>query len=237
MEVGRDYRNYENKTEFKFNITVKETDIFFITDKNVKQNALLSILKYRKLLENHISLCPEFLTSLKPLELPCLEIHPFIKDMYIAGMRANVGPFASVAGAISEYVARDLLKCCNQVIVENGGDIFLSTSKERIIRLKGKNNLHLGIKLSPKSQPIAICSSSSKIGHSLSFGKADLVTVLSKKGSIADAFATSICNKIKNEKDLQNVLNNVRDDLIIGIIAIINGKIAIKGDINLVKLI
>ena len=156
--------------------------------------------------------------------------------MYKAGKAANVGPFASVAGAISEFVAKDLKVFCNEIIIENGGDTFIDTRKDRIIGIYSNNLNTFGIKIFKNMQPVAVCSSSAKIGHSLSMGNADLVTVVAKNASIADAFATSICNKIKNERDLQNVLNNVKMDNLIGVLIIINGKIGIKGKIDLAKI-
>lgn len=46
--------------------------------------------------------------------------------MIAAGKQAGVGPMAAVAGAIAEAVGRDLLALSPVVMVENGGDIFLS---------------------------------------------------------------------------------------------------------------
>jgi len=42
---------------------------------------------------------------------------------------AGVGPMAAVAGALAEYVGQDLLKLTPNVIVENGGDIFLKIKR------------------------------------------------------------------------------------------------------------
>lgn len=46
-----------------------------------------------------------------------------------AGVKANVGPMAAVAGAMAEYVGRDLLKYSKEVIVENGGIFSLVVLK------------------------------------------------------------------------------------------------------------
>ncbi len=236
MQFARIYRNYAKDNEYKFNVTIKESDLYFISDKNIKKQAYLELIKLRKIIEKHIKERPTFYTSLKPLNLPDYDIHEMIKEMYLAAQKADVGPFASIAGVIAEFIGKKLLKFCNEIIVENGGDIYINTKKDRIIRIYCEKIKNLGIKISKEIQPISICSSSSKIGHSISFGSADLVVVISKKGAIADAFATSICNKIKNLNDLQKTINNVNEDNIQGIIAICNKKIAIKGKINFIKI-
>ena len=238
MEVARIYRNYKPKIgEYKFNITIKESDLFFVTDKDVKEKAYFSLLKYRKIIEEHIKEYPEFFSSLRPLKIPEKPLSKIILSMYKASEKANVGPFSAVAGAISQFVALDLKKYCKEILIENGGDIFIYGNKDRIVALKGVNNLNLGIKIKKEKLPLAVCSSSSKIGHSLSFGNADLVTVIAKDGALADAFATSICNKIKKKANLIKILEEVSLDEIIGIIVIYNNKIAIKGDIEFTKLI
>ena len=236
MQIARKYRDYKGTSEFKFNVTYRESDLLIISDKNIKNEAIKSLIKYRRFIEGHIKKYPEFYSSLKPLKIPEKSLPDIIKDMYKAGKAANVGPFASVAGAISEFVAKDLKFFCNEIIIENGGDNFIDTKGDRIIRIFSDNLNSLGIKIFKNIQPVAVCSSSAKIGHSLSLGNAELVTVIAKNGAIADAFATSICNKIKDERDLQIVLNNVKMDKLIGVLAIIDGKIGIKGKIDLVKI-
>ncbi len=235
MQYARIYRNYNSKKEYKYNVTIKESDLFIISDKYLKKEAYSILLKYRIQIENFIKTCPEFLKSLTPIEFKNNKPE-IINEMLIASKKANVGPFASVAGAISQFVCKDLKKLCNEVIIENGGDIYIDTQNERLVQIYSNHFDNIGIKIKKEMQPIAICSSSAKIGHSLSFGKADLVVVIGKNAPICDAFATSICNKIRNENNLQNVLNNVKEKSIYGIIAISNNKIAIKGKIEFVKI-
>ena len=228
MEYARVYRDYSSKNEFKFNVTIHESDLFVISDKDVKKHALNALIKYRKIIENHIKQFPEFLKSLKPLKPPQDIDEKILLHMYSASNRAKVGPFASVAGAIAQFIGEELLNFCNEIIIENGGDIYINTKRDRVVKIFSKNLQNIGIKIKKEIQPLAVCSSSSKIGHSLSFGKGDLVIVIGKNAALADAYATSICNKIKNEKDLQKIVNNVKEPLINGVITILNDKIAFK---------
>ena len=237
MEIARIYRNYSQKKEYKFNITYKESDLYIICDKNLKKDAFITLLKYRNIIENHIRLFPEFLTSLKPLKIPDIEIPEIIKEMYFASKYANVGPFASVAGAISEFVGRKLKEKCNEILIENGGDLYLNGKKDRIVGIWTLKNYKLGLKIKGDELPLSICSSSSKIGHSLSFGNVDLVTVIAKNGAFSDAMATSICNKIKNTNDIDEVLKKIEiNEILRGVIIIYKNKIGFKGKLNFIKL-
>ncbi len=237
MEIARIYRNYTKSYEYKFNITYKESDLFIICDRNLKKEAFSALFKYRNIIENHIKLFPEFLTSLKPLKIPDDKSPDIIKEMYIASQKANVGPFASVAGAISEFVGKDLKKKCNEILIENGGDLYLNGKKDRIVAIWTLRNFKLGLKVKGENLPLSICSSSSKIGHSLSFGNADLVTVISKNGAYSDALATSICNRIKNCKDINEVLREIKiNETLKGVIIIYKNKIGFKGKLDFIKL-
>ncbi len=55
---------------------------------------------------------------------------PIIRDMISKSKICGVGPMASVAGAVSEFVGYDLLDQTENLIIENGGDIFLQVEKQ-----------------------------------------------------------------------------------------------------------
>ena len=220
-----------------FNVTYKETDLYIYADSgDLKKEAYLSLLKYRNIIENHIKLYPDFFTSLTPLDIPPIKIDEIIYIMYKSGELAGVGPFASVAGAIAECVANDLKEFSNEIIVENGGDVFIVGNKEKIIKIYTRQLDKLGFKIKGEQLPLAVCSSSSKIGHSLSKGNAELVVVLSKKGAYADAFATAICNDIKNEKSMEKSIIKYKEiKEIIGCLIFFKDKISGWGEFELVK--
>jgi len=220
-----------------FNVTYKESDLFIVADESLKKKAYMILLKYRKIIEKHILENPEFVTSLKPLNFKNKNLSNILISMYKAGKIADVGPFASVAGAISEYVANDLKEYTDNVLIENGGDIFVSGNSDKIVQIYLKNYKNIGIKIDKTMLPIAVCSSSSKIGHSLSFGNADLVVVLSQSGAVADAFATKICNELKEEHDIERILSVYKKNKIIkGCIIFFNKKIAGWGNFELVNI-
>jgi Uncharacterized conserved protein len=48
----------------------------------------------------------------------------------------------------------------------------------------------------PQEEILGICTSSATVGPSISFGQADAVTVFSRDVSLADAWATALCNRV-----------------------------------------
>jgi hypothetical protein len=158
--------------------------------------------------------------------------------MIKAALAANVGPMASVAGAISEYVANDLLNISQNVIVENGGDIFLKTLREvRVGIFAGNSPLtyKINLLLKPAQMPLGVCTSSGTVGHSLSFGKADAVCVVSKSSTLADAAATAIGNLVKGKGDIRAALEEgIKIEGILGALIIIGEHFGVIGDIELI---
>ena len=119
---------------------------------------------------------------------------------------------AAVAGAISEFAGKGLLEYTSQVILENGGDIFIKTDKERKIGIYAGDSVLSGkvaLRIIPEATPAGISTSSGTVGHSLSFGRADAVTVVSSDAALADACATAACNKVKTEADIKAALDFV----------------------------
>ncbi len=204
-----------------------------------------SIVKERDLLENFIKWNPSFLTSLTPLtELP--EGAPDIAvRMHMAGISLNVGPMAAVAGTIAQIAAEkvfperdsgsDSLLKGTEAIVENGGDIFMILEKDLILgihsdvkALKGK----LAFLVHPEETPLAICSSSSTMGHSLSLGNCNLATVFSRSGALADAAATRACNMVGDKTDIDPTLKTISAiPGILGIMIIKGDQIGIAGSL------
>ncbi len=240
MRTNFKIRNYRSETK-GFNITYKETDLYIDTvnfDENVKRKAYLSVLRYRNIIEKHSSKSPLFMTSLKPIFYnESDEIENIVKSMYDAACCAEVGPSAAVAGAIAEYVARDLSEFSDDVIVENGGDTFILGRSDKIVQIFSHNYKNFGIKIEKEKLPISVCSSSFTIGHSLSFGRADLVVVISKSGATADAFATSICNSIKKFTDINKTVKVYeKNKYIDGCLIFFKNKIAGWGNLNLIEI-
>lgn len=220
-----------------FNVTIDESDLFISADTYLHDAALCALQKYRTYLKTYIKSQPHFLTSHVPVQLDCFA-PAIIRDMMVAAIRSNVGPMAAVAGAIAENVAKDLLNDSRNVIIENGGDIFLNCQNDiRIGIFAGDSPLRDKVTMivREKEMPMGICTSSGTIGHSLSYGIADAVCVKAKSATLADAAATSICNRLKSKKDIRRVLcEGMRIESVLGIVVIIEEQLGVIGDVELV---
>ena len=205
MYQPRTYRHWvKDKDLVAFKVTVKETDLYIRARSDLKRQAHELVLKYRQILEEYIEDHPSFLTSLEPLAVDD-DAPPLVRDMAEAAEKASVGPMAAVAGAIAECVGSELLDFSPEVIVENGGDIYLKSLTDRLIGIyAGKSPLtgRVGLEIEGKDTPLGVCTSSGTVGHSLSFGKADAVIVLSQSTALADAAATAIGNRILKPQDI-----------------------------------
>jgi ApbE superfamily uncharacterized protein (UPF0280 family) len=177
-------------------IQVEETQIVLETD--LKNHDIVKfIIKERNKIKNYIEIHPEFLYSLEPISID--KGPRIILEMARAGLIAEVGPMAAVAGTISQFCLNYLVdNGAKYVTVDNGGDIALKIDRDIIVGLySGFSSLSgkIGFKIKKRKKPRGICTSSGTVGHSISFGKADSVTVFASRASTADALATSIANK------------------------------------------
>ncbi len=231
------YRNRVLENNLKtFNVTVRESDLFISADDFLIDAALLSIHKYRSYLEAYIISHPEFLNSLHPVQRD--DYAPqIIRDMIVAARKALVGPMAAVAGAIAEHVGKDLLQYSRNVIIENGGDIFIHSQNEVHVGISaGKSPLSdkLSIIIRKNDMSMGICTSSGTVGHSLSFGNADAVCVKAKSVSLADAAATAIGNMTKSKKDISKALKaGMKIEEVLGIIIIVDDQFGAIGYMEL----
>jgi len=207
----RFYREGNSFTDlFKAQVAVQETDLQILADRPLdKDFCKKRVGFYRRAIEGYVSRNPKFLVALKPLAIePAAPA--IVKEMGVAAEKAGVGPMAAVAGAIAEFLGKDLLKKgYREVIIENGGDIFLKISKPRTIGIyAGRSKIfnHLALKISPEDTPLGICTSSGTIGHSLSFGAASAVVILARDAALADAVATATANRVKSKGDLEKAL-------------------------------
>jgi len=234
----RFYRRWTKPEDLvNFEVIIEETDLLISADKDLQDKASESAQKYRKELKDYIQDHPLFQTSLAPVKVD-KNAPELIREMADAAKKAHVGPMAAVAGAIAEFVGKDLLSYSRQVIIENGGDIFIKSDRDRTIGIYAGNSPLSGkifLKIKPKNKNVGVCTSSGTVGHSLSFGKADAAVIISESASLADAVATATGNLVKTEADVEKAVNfakNIRG--VAGVLVIINEKMGAWGDIELV---
>jgi uncharacterized protein len=240
MYEPRDYRTpLHVEGLVSFTVTVKETDLFVLAQQNLEEITRDLVLKHRGYLENYIARFQTFATTLVPWPLT----GPFplvVNDMVSAGNAAGVGPMAAVAGAIAERVGLDLLPYSDEVVIENGGDIFIKTNEPVSVGiLAGQSPLshQVGLRIDSTRKPMGVCTSSGTVGHSLSFGKADAVCVVSGSCALADAAATAIGNHVQSNKDISAGIEIGRKICgVEGIVIIKDDRIGAWGALELIPL-
>ncbi len=243
--VQRAYRTiFDTGNLVSSHVQIKDTDLHILADRAVSSWATELTLQYRTQIEQYIQKHVDFSETLSPLTHDILA-PPIVKEMLDAGLHAGVGPMAAVAGAISEYVGNGLLaRGCSEVIVENGGDIYISRDYDCTVAIfAGESSLSLqvGVKLTHSKMPIAVCTSSGTIGHSLSFGQADSVTVIARSAPLADAAATRLGNEVGaasgGDAGIEKALTVSRNiNGVLGAVVICGEKIGAVGDVELVKI-
>ena len=235
-----------NNRWHSFRSAHRETDLWVAVDTphfrdDIDRFTMERIRFYRNVLEKHIEQFPEFGTSLVPVAAPA-GMHPLLRDMYEAAQAAGTGPMSAVAGAMAEYICRDILEeyTADEVIVENGGDIFMKLiSPATVSVFAGTSPLSdkIGLVIKPEETPLSVCCSSGTIGHSLSFGIADACMIACRSGALADAFATAFCNEVKSREMVQEVTEYaLHKPEIVSVVIIAGDKVGLGGSIE-IKLI
>lgn len=223
-------------------VQVKETDLHIQADRDIQSRAEEIVLQCRYQVEQHISKYPSFSTSLTPLGKDPIA-PPLVKEMYDAANVAGVGPMAAVAGGIAEYVGKKLMaEGVEEIIVENGGDIFFyRNTKSHIAIFAGESPLSykVGLELSPP-MPWGVCTSSGTIGHSLSLGEADSVTVVARSTYLADAVATRLGNEVGGAAGDRGGVDRAlkvakKIDGLVGVVVICGELLGAVGDVKLIK--
>ena len=236
----RNYRNLVNSESLvSFGVTVQETGLFVHAASPMIAFTRERVFEHRGIIEAYIKQYPEFMTTLVPWR-DTQPVPDIIRAMIEAGKKAAVGPMAAVAGAVAEFVGRDLLNHFPEIIVENGGDIFLKVDHPVIVGLYGGNSplsLKLGLRVPDRGIPLGVCTSSGTVGHSLSRGRADAICVVSESCALADAAATSIGNRITTDKDIKDAIEfGKRIDGVLGLVVMIGKDMGLWGDLEVVPL-
>jgi ApbE superfamily uncharacterized protein (UPF0280 family) len=234
LYIPRLYRtSCQNSTSTGFLVRVAQSDLFIKADIDLTCIASRFLSQLHDDIRTYIDHDISFVNSLTPITVAD-SAPTVVRKMAYASSVFDVGPMASVAGAISEEVARYLHGYSKQVLVENGGDLYVINHKATKISICTDYHHPSGellFELQPSPGGIGICTSSGTIGHSLSFGHARAVTVISGSGYSADAAATTICNMMQSDDDVEKAIQYARRyEEIIGLIIMMHKKIGIFGE-------
>ncbi len=205
-----------------------------VADENLRGAISEYVVEARAIIEDKISMDPFFAVTYDPYK-PESRDHPLIRRMCEASVSAGVGPMASVAGAVADYtIGRLMENGCRYAVLDNGGDIAMVSDREVVVRVFSGNDSvdGIGMVVGPFDGVLGICSSSGRIGHSVSFGDADVCTVVSGNPVLADACATALGNRISDGGDLSEALERTCEVAgVRGCFASINGLVASCGDL------
>lgn len=204
--------------------------------------ARAALKRCRRDLEDYFKRFPTFRDSMFPQNAETGA--PFIiREMAEAARICGVGPMAAVAGAVAGCVGRQLEVLSPEIIVENGGDIYIKCRRERIIAIyPGKNHPFwgkIGLLIKPEDTPLGVATSSGSVGPSLSWGKTDAAVVTAQSSALADAAATALANRLYSaEKSAWERAENFlqRTKGLIGSVVILGDKTMVWGEVELVKL-
>ena len=194
-----------------------------------------AVIECREIIIRHIEIDPFFATTYEPYVAESND--PVINRMSQASLISNVGPMASVAGAIAEYAVKAAIQEGAQfIVIDNGGDIALHTDRSITVGLHcGDPRLdRIGLRIEPCEGILGICTSSGKIGPSISFGMAEISTVISENVVLADALATHLGNLVKNgqKETLENALEQIlRVKDIKSALVYADGNFAMRGEL------
>ncbi|MEJ2251547.1 MAG: UPF0280 family protein [Candidatus Lokiarchaeota archaeon] len=198
---------------YKHHFSEKESDITIISEsKKAIELAKESFFYHRRILEEYVMKNEEFQKSFSPVDTSSKS--EIIQLMSNASFICGVGPMATVAGALADLMLHAMDKKeksgyeinnpkeIRVKLIENGGELSIDSELPMKVGLfAGKNplNLNIGFNIEKKDCPIGIGTSSGTIGHAISLGESDAVTIFAKNATLADGGATKIGNVIKGE--------------------------------------
>ncbi|MCE5329062.1 UPF0280 family protein [bacterium] len=226
-----------SKSRFNWKVSYKYSDLFIISNADISSKIPDTLIGFYNVIEEFIKNNPVFAKTFNTFNVN-EQFPEIIKEMCYGSEMFNVGPMASIAGAVCEYMAEELSKKNSYLAIENGGDIYIKSRHDVIagLFLKSKYfNNNLKIRIKKEFLPCGIASSSGTLGHSMSLGKSDLIVAVCKSAILADSAATAIGNMINTKDDIEKTLDYFKAfEKILGMVIIKDDKIGLYGKIELV---
>lgn len=254
--VERTYRAWADNVPdlSSFAVRVRETDLFVRVGPPTPEavaaglgppdrEALRQLVEewvrqVRRGLETYLALDPAFRAALTPHPVPP-HAPRLVQRMAHAGEVAGVGPMASVAGAVAAEVGERLVELSPEVILENGGDLFLASRRPVTVAVfAGESPFTglLGLRLAPAALPCGVCTSAGTVGPSLSFGTADAAVIVAPDPALADAAATATGNRVHGIADLQAAADfALTISGVTGALVVKEDHLALAGEVEVVR--
>lgn len=215
---------------------IGQTALSVICDESYLSAVKDAVHDSRSIIEGKIAEDPFFGTTFEPYPV-CEDDHPLVKHMCQASILSDVGPMAGVAGAVASFAVDRAVKAgCDHIIIENGGDICMHTSKTSVIGIfSGEEGFRdVAFEIPPTGRAVGICSSSGKVGPSVSFGNSGICTVFSDDTILADCCATAFGNMVREgtSEEMSQASERIASvDGVDGCVCVCNGLISMCGEI------
>lgn len=244
MIEQRTYRNQFSVQRFRsFTVNYKETDLWIGVDpdsfrEEMPEVALAKVIAVRTEMEVYLLTDPVFGKTFEPHQVKP-NAPEIVNRMAEAARRAGVGPMAAVAGAFSEAIGQYLMQqyFIQEIVVENGGDIFLKIDRNLLISVYAGNSPlsgKIGIEIPADQSPLGVCTSAGTVGPSVSLGKTDATMIICQNTALADALATTFGNLVQVPEDVQQVTQQTeRFPEILSAVIICRDKIGIRGQFEM----
>ena len=217
------------RTRFQY----KETIVSIVCEEPFVKVAEQAIFEARDIIERKVAEDPFFRITYEPYPASS-DDDTLIQRMCNASEISGVGPFAGVAGAVAVHAVERMKEAgAREAIVENGGDVAFLSDRQVPVGLFADHPVLKDVAFMVSSDGITgICSSSAKIGPSVSLGSSNVCTVFSDDVILADCCATALGNLVTDEDSLSEALEKVGSlQGVKGCMACIGGKVAFYGDV------
>ncbi len=217
----------------KYHFEFRETILSIVCEPDFLRVAEDAVFEARRLIEDKVAQDEFFRITYDSYSIQS-DDDPLIQRMCKASELSGVGPFAGVAGAVAVHAVERMKEAgASYAIVENGGDIAFYSPEPRLIGLFADHPVLKDVAFSIWSDDITgICSSSAKIGPSVSLGNSNVCTVFSDDVILADCCATLLGNRVTDEESLPDALEYVGSiSGVKGCLACIGGKVAMFGEV------
>jgi len=195
--------------------------------------ALEAMKDARRQVQREISANQYFLTSLEPVDCSPTA-GPVPRGMCDAARLAGVGPMAAVAGAIAHAALDAMIRQgCEHGWVDNGGDVALVLREPITLEVFSEPLAEetVALELEPAGRVMSVCSSSGRLGSSISLGDSDVALAIAESGCLADALATAVGNRVRDRDSLRTCFRPFEEiEGFIAGLAMIDGATAMCGD-------
>ena len=209
---------------------IGETAVTIAADAEHQSRAVDAIIAARSDVKRHIVNDPFFLTTFEPYDCG-RDASNIVRRMCAASRTVGVGPMATVAGAIAQAGLEAMIdNGCRHGWIDNGGDIALLLEQPVTVEVYCEPDAPeaFALEVDTLGEILGVCSSSGRLGHSISLGESDVSVAIADSAVLADAAATAIGNCARGKNDLVECFRPVK-----GVEGFVGGLAVLGGDVSM----